>query len=244
MTTAIEPSDPQAHVLERVIIEGDLSVLSPQERVSYYNEVCRTLGLNPFTKPFDYLRLQGNKLTLYALKNATDQLRRIHGISITQLDVKDGGDYYSVVAYGKDKEGRLDSALASVWVKNLSGEARCNAMMKAETKSKRRLTLSMCGLGFLDETEVETIPEARTVRVDMETGEVLEQTKRELPQPTNAAIVDDPEHRLWKRYLDIAGQAEDLGIPFEPLTLPIGRNLLVAEGQKLARIVAEVQPAA
>ena len=28
-------------------------------------------------------------------------------------------------------------------------------MMKAETKAKRRLTLSLCGLGLLDETEVE-----------------------------------------------------------------------------------------
>ena len=33
--------------------------------------------------------------------------------------------------------------------------------MKAETKAKRRVTLSICGLGMLDETEVETIPGAR-----------------------------------------------------------------------------------
>ncbi len=32
--------------------------------------------------------------------------------------------------------------------------------MKAETKSKRRVTLSLCGLGMLDESEVETIPGA------------------------------------------------------------------------------------
>jgi hypothetical protein len=34
--------------------------------------------------------------------------------------------------------------------------------MKATTKAKRRATLSICGLGWLDETEVETIPHART----------------------------------------------------------------------------------
>ena len=33
--------------------------------------------------------------------------------------------------------------------------------MKAETKAKRRATLSICGLGMLDETEIETIPDAR-----------------------------------------------------------------------------------
>src|SRR5439155_4115860 len=34
--------------------------------------------------------------------------------------------------------------------------------MKAETKAKRRLTLSLCGLGMLDESEVEVPPTAVT----------------------------------------------------------------------------------
>ena len=37
--------------------------------------------------------------------------------------------------------------------------------MKAETKSKRRVTLRLCGLGMLDESEVETIPNAQRVPV-------------------------------------------------------------------------------
>jgi hypothetical protein len=48
-----------------------------------------------------------------------------------------------------------------------------NALMKAVTKAKRRVTLSICGLGMLDETEVETIPSARPVTVQ-ETGEIVE----------------------------------------------------------------------
>ena len=35
-----------------------------------------------------------------------------------------------------------------------------NVLMKAETKAKRRATLSILGLGMLDETEIETIPAA------------------------------------------------------------------------------------
>jgi hypothetical protein len=35
----------------------------------------------------------------------------------------------------------------------LKGDALANAPMKAETKSKRRVTLSLAGLGWLDETE-------------------------------------------------------------------------------------------
>ena len=43
-------------------------------------------------------------------------------------------------------------------IEGLRGEALSNAMMKATTKAKRRVTLSLCGLGMLDETEVESIP--------------------------------------------------------------------------------------
>jgi hypothetical protein len=35
--------------------------------------------------------------------------------------------------------------------------------MKAVTKAKRRVTLSICGLGMLDETEVETIPNVQII---------------------------------------------------------------------------------
>ena len=241
MLVAIEPAqaEQQADVLEKVIIEGDLSALSKEERVNYYNAVCRSLALNGFTKPFDYLRLN-NKLTLYATKNATDQLRKLHGISITKLETTETSGVYVVTVYGRDKDGRIDSAQGAVYIKGLQGDNLANALMKAETKAKRRLTLSMCGLGFMDETEVETVTGARTHVVDMDTGEVLEQTKRELPQP-QSDIVTDADHRLWKRYLEVAGQAEDAGIEFEPMTLPIGRNMLVAEGQRLGRQIERVR---
>ena len=63
------------------------------------------------------------------------------------------------MAYGQDKTGRIDAALGSVSIVGLRGEALSNAKMKAETKAKRRATLSICGLGFvLDETEIETVP--------------------------------------------------------------------------------------
>jgi len=43
------------------------------------------------------------------------------------------------------------------------------------------LTLSLCGLGWLDETEVETIPDAKPVTVT-ETGEIIE--VKPVPAPT------------------------------------------------------------
>jgi hypothetical protein len=44
--------------------------------------------------------------------------------------------------------------------------------MKTVTKAKRRVTLSILGLGMLDESEAETIPGARVQAVNMDTGEI------------------------------------------------------------------------
>jgi hypothetical protein len=57
--------------IEQVLLAGDLSKLNPDERVSYYLKVCDSLGLNPATKPFEYITLNG-KLTLYARKDSRD----------------------------------------------------------------------------------------------------------------------------------------------------------------------------
>src|SRR5690606_31673091 len=149
----------KAAVLERVVVQGDLSQLSPAERVSYYRTVCESLGLNPFTRPFEYIQLQG-KLTLYAKRDATDQLRAINGVSveITSREMHENG-IYVVTARARDKNGRTDEAIGAVSIAGLKGDALANAIMKCETKAKRRVTLSICGLGWLDETEAQSIPD-------------------------------------------------------------------------------------
>jgi hypothetical protein len=59
-----------------------------------------------------------------------------------------------------DKTGRKDEDYGVVSVQGLSGEAASNAFMKAVTKAKRRVTLSISGLGFSDEEEIESITPA------------------------------------------------------------------------------------
>ena len=180
-------------VLERVIAQGDLAQLSPAERVAYYRAVCESLGLNPLTRPFDYIVLNG-RLTLYARKDATDQLRRIHGISvrIVAREIIDTLELYVVTARATTPDGREDEAIGAVSVKGLSGDALANALMRAETKAKRRVTLSIVGLGWTDESEVESIPGARAVRVDHETGEILEGPAPATPAtPEPAAVAHD-----------------------------------------------------
>lgn len=158
-------------IIEQVVMAGDLSKLNPQQRVAYYNKVCESSGLNPYTNPFAYISLNG-KLTLYAKKDCTEQLRKINGVSIEQLDDKLIDDIYIVTAKAKDKTGRVDQAKGAVSLGSLKGEAKANAIMKAETKAKRRVTLSICGMGWTDESEIDSIPNAKPVDVDFGTGEI------------------------------------------------------------------------
>ena len=54
-------------------------------------------------------------------------------------------------------------AKGAVNINGLKGEALANAMMKAETKAKRRATLSLCGLGLMDELEVSDAGKEKTL---------------------------------------------------------------------------------
>jgi hypothetical protein len=164
---------PTPETLEAVLLGGDLSRLPAEQRLKYLANVCTSLGLNPLTRPLEYILLSG-KLTLYARKDATEQLRRLHGVSILELTSERFGDLFVVTAKAQDKAGRTDVATGAVALGGLKGEALANAVMKAETKAKRRLTLSICGLGILDESELASIPDARPADVDPRTGEIRE----------------------------------------------------------------------
>lgn len=152
---------PKTDVIESVLIKGDLALLSEQERVNYYMRVCDSLGLNPLTRPFAYQKFQG-QLILYARKDCTDQLRRLHNISLKLVSQSVENDILTAhaqaalpeVLAGMVRE-RTDEDVGSVFFPDsLKGENRANAIMKAVTKAKRRVTLSICGLGLLDETEI------------------------------------------------------------------------------------------
>jgi len=173
-----------AELIEKVVIGGDLSRLSPAQRTDYYAKVCTSLGLNPLTKPFDYITLN-NKLTLYAKRDATDQLRSLHKISINIASREKIEDVYVVTAKAKNADGREDESTGAVNVGGLKGDALANAMMKAETKAKRRVTLSICGLGLLDESEIETIPDTTAPVRDVAS---VEPAKTETEDPGEYAL--------------------------------------------------------
>lgn len=173
-----------SNLAEQVAVAGDLSQLSAEQRMAYYGRVCDSLGINPFTRPFEYIKLN-NKLVLYATRTAADQLRRRNGVSLDAPRIEFADGLVIVTVTGRDDQGRTDTEIGAVALGNLQGEARANAIMKAVTKAKRRLTLSICGLGWLDETEVETIRDARPVTVTTD-GVIVDSAA--LPPPSDEDV--------------------------------------------------------
>ena len=176
-----------AQIMEQVLIKGDLKNLNEEERARYYTRVCESVGLNPLTQPFQYITLNG-KLTLYAKKDATEQLRMLKNISLS-LESKMVDDLYIVKATARTVDGRTDEATGAVTISGLKGDAKANAIMKAETKAKRRVTLSISGMGWTDESEIDSIPGAKKVEIDLSTGEIKNEVA---PKVEEKPAVDGP----------------------------------------------------
>lgn len=160
-----EPGALQAFTPEQIdaLLQMDLSRLSMQQRNLYLWHFASRQGLDPTTQPFNLLVLNG-RLVLYATRTATDQLRKLHGVSVEIIErgpLKIGdevrGDVYVVKARATDKNGRVDESIGALSLQGISGEALANQLMKCETKAKRRVTLSICGLGMMDEIETQSL---------------------------------------------------------------------------------------
>ena len=217
-----------AQLLEQVVVGGDLKGLSPAQRVTYYKQVCESVGLNPLTKPFDYITLN-NRLTLYAKRDCTDQLRDKKGVSLSKPDVQFSEGLCIVAITATDRNGRTDSEIGAVAIEGLKGEARANAIMKAITKAKRRVTLSLCGLGWLDESEVDSIPDARPVQVDAETGEIADEPKPSTPPERT------PEEKAERNALrtELAAHLQSLGLEGPAAAKWIGHHYGVGNTSRL-----------
>ena len=153
------PMESTAERWETAIVDGNLERLQPAERLELVRRICDATGLTLESQPFQYLRLSG-KLVLYARRDATDQLRRVHRVSVSIVSRETTDGVHVVTARATMPDGRTDESTGAVPTKGLQGDALANSLMKAETKAKRRVTLSICGLGMLDESEVESIPGA------------------------------------------------------------------------------------
>lgn len=195
-----------SEAIEKVLIGGDLTPLTPEQRVEYYNAVCNSLGLNRLTGPFGYILFRETenapaKLSLYAKKDCAEQLRKKHRVSViprtTKREITE--DFATTELSLVDGSGRTDTATGMVylWKKynnqmyRLTGQRLADAIMKSETKAKRRGTLSICGLGILDEMDLESVRVVGGVTPD---GRIFKYDTLDLPPSDEPPTQQLDEH--------------------------------------------------
>lgn len=232
-----------AEIMENVLIRGDIAKLTVQERGEYYFRLCESLGLNALTQPFEYIQLTG-KLRLYAKKDCTDQLRFVHGVSVTELLESERDNVFIVKAKVANAKGRTDVSTGAVNIKGLQGEALANALMKAETKAKRRATLSICGLGMLDELEIDDVPASQEPPTDrprvpspsdQSAPRQIEAPKSE-PRAQEQPLEDGPHKIVGGTYASWADNyLEAIGTAGDPATVMAWIDANTAQLDKLAK---------
>lgn len=173
-------------VLADIVLKGDLSPLTPGEKIDYYRAICARVGLDPATQPFAILKLQG-KEKLYCDRGGCAQLNALHKVSHRITAREYAHDCYIVTAQASTPSGRVTESIGAVSIKGLAGEALCNSLMRCETKAKRRSTLDLLGLGILDETEGESLAALEVEERETKEAQIIErETIREEQSRANA----------------------------------------------------------
>lgn len=202
MSNELQTLDP--NILSSLILRGDISGLDTKQRVLYVTNLCQRIGLDPLTQPFKILKLQGKEV-LYADKGCAQQLCKIYEIS-TEITKKERiEDIYVVTVRATGKNGRFTDEDGAVTIGQNKGDTLANAMMKCITKAKRRAVLAYCGLGMLDDTEIETIPNAKTLPIiDIEEEKNIEKEKirqmRQAIKDIKLVVLDKEYNAILESY--------------------------------------------
>lgn len=173
--------------VEQALALGDLAKLDAGMRVQYYNAVCLSVGLNPLTRPFDFIKDDNGRLQMYARKEAAEQLRKIHRVSCKETGREwMDNDTLAISVTASLPDGREEDEMGVVYLATkegqpFTGQARANNIMKCLTKAKRRATLAICGLGFelADEGG-----RGQSMAFNPHTGEIHEDPVPALPEST------------------------------------------------------------
>lgn len=136
--------------------DNGVHTLTAIERRNFYRWQCDRLGLDPYSFPMDYLETRDGRLVLYPNQKATDQLRKHRGLSVKVVSRELTEDLAIVVAECIDRQGRTTQAIGTAELtdkfgKPLTGQLKAQAVMKADTRARRRATLAACGLDSEDE---------------------------------------------------------------------------------------------
>ena len=166
---------------------GDLSSLPEAEKDKVLIKMCAHYDLDPILRPFILLTLNG-KQVWYPTKAATDQVAAKFNLTREVIEIKENVERgviecrvkitapgcersetciaaVSITEFQRDSSGKVAPQL-------MRGETYANALMKVESKAKRRATLGWLGIAEsyeAGEFEIEKISEPQPITIEAET---------------------------------------------------------------------------
>lgn len=193
MTTEITVKNEELSLAIRSYLRtGDLSVLPDVEKDKVLLKMCEHYQLDAVMRPFILIKLNGKEVW-YPTKSATDMVAAKFNLTREVLEIKENVERgilecrvkvtqegssrtetcisaVSIVEFGRDETGKIVGKI-------MKGEAYANALMKVDTKAKRRATLGWLGIAdYYDPAENERdIVEIRAT----EARQILEMDEKE-----------------------------------------------------------------
>ena len=150
-------------IVKSILLKKDISGLTDEQKIQFISTRCTDLGLDYKSLPFDIIKQKNGRggyiEFIYANKNCAAQLSGIHGVAIKINEIQIiNGDEAMVSVTATAKNGRSEDDISFLSLRDhhgskLSGVDLSNAKMKAITKAKRRVVLSLFAAPFLDAPE-------------------------------------------------------------------------------------------
>jgi hypothetical protein len=232
---------------------GDLTSLPEPEKDKVLVKMCAHYGLDPIMRPFVMITLNGKQIW-YPTKAATDQVAVKFKLTRELLEIKENverGILECRVRIFQDANVRSETFVAAVSIsefvktnggqivtKIISGEAYANALMKVESKAKRRATLGWLGITDYYENDGSEITDKHMVNVTPMAELQIEETKIHLADQVTAteSLPTEPLKRGRKPGAVVSPKSKEPiieSLPTEPEPIIESELLPVAEPENL-----------
>lgn len=153
-------ASPPIDIAQRALMRGDLRGLDKDQIASVVATMTERMGVSPALAPIDIIPTREGKLVLYINARGAAELRKRHGISIDSLEpIKTDPDVVVLRCVVSDPDGKRDSAIGACEYDPARPGTIARAWMVAETRAKRRATMSAVGIFLEAESDEVEAPE-------------------------------------------------------------------------------------
>ncbi len=139
-------------IAQKAAMSGNLRALTSDEQWQYYLAMCDHLGLDPVSRPFDWIDQEG-KLSLYPNANCAAQLAQKGEISFPEYATEMIGEVFVYRVRATSNDERELWATGAVPVGRTALET-ARAIKKAETQARRRAVFALGGLALTEAEEM------------------------------------------------------------------------------------------